>query len=283
MSNDQFCLIRQDADKMEKITKETIEQAWAKKPKRICFANTHASEPKRKSSPQFVGTINVPFGEGFSRLFPYKLLPNHGGSCWLGIKSEEDFEDIDAWVKSQGTRVFLRDCLYASIAMSDNYTPHVGRTEIGQLEYGAKQNYDMGAVKSLAVHCANTIKGISLYSKADLVCAVPPRLGKNFDLPSRVVPIVSGKVGKEDITDYFSFGAEKRSVKSATFYHKWSVWHDARVTFDNDLTNKKIILIDDKYQSGTTIQYIAMKLQEAGAHHIVGLCMVKTRRNTDNL
>ena len=289
MSNGQFYLTHQDADKMGKITKETIDQAWEKEPKRICFATTHASEPKRKASPPYVGTINVPFGEGFGRLFPFQLFPNprdiyHEDSYWLGIKSEEDFEKINAWVKSQGNLVFLRDCLYASIAMSQNRTaPDVSdMTEIGELEYQAKEYHDMGAVELLAVHCANTIMSIPLYSKADLVCAVPSRPSKGFDLPSLAVSTVSEMVKKENITHHFSFRGGKESVKSVTRDERWNVWHDALITFNGNLTDKRIILIDDKYQSGTTIQYIAMKLQDAGAHHVVGLCMVKTMRDTDN-
>ncbi|MEW7978444.1 MAG: hypothetical protein AB2813_01140 [Candidatus Sedimenticola endophacoides] len=282
-----FASLLKNMDKMNEITKETVEQARAKEPKRICFATIHAAEPKHSTSGSYAGSFNVPFGEGFNRLFPHTLFPNtrdqyHEDSYWLGIESEQDFEEIDAWVKSQGNRVFLRDCLYTSIAMSHNFTDDGERTEIGELEYQAKQNHDMGAVEALAEHCVDTIMDIPLYSKADLVCAIPPRPDKGFDLPSLAVSIVSGKIGKEDITGKFSFGAEKRSVKSATLDEKWDAWNDAAITFNGDLTDKKIILIDDKYQSGTTIQYIAMKLQEAGAHHVLGLSMVKTMRDTDN-
>ena len=273
---------------MNEITKEAVEQARAEKPKRICFATTHASALKREAhGSSYAGSFNVPFGGGFKNIFPHKLFPNkrdqyHKDSHWLSIKTEESFEEIDAWVKSQGNRVFLRDCLYASIAMSLSFKDDEERTEIGELEYHAKQKHDMEAVKALAEQCANTIMDIPLYSKADMVCAIPPRLGKGFDLPSLTVSIVSGKVAKEDITGHSSFGAEKRSVKSETLDEKWDAWHDAKITFNGDLTDKKIILIDDKYQSGTTIQYIAMKLQEAGAHHVLGLSMVKTMRDTDN-
>jgi len=282
-----FASLLKNMDKMNEITKETVEQARAKEPKRICFATTHASALKHSAHGSYAGSINVPFGGGLKNIFPHTLFPNtrdqyHEDSYWLGIESEELFEEIDAWVKSQGDRVFLRDCLYASIAMSHNFTDDGERTNIGELEYRAKQNHDMGAVEALAEHCTNTIMDIPLYSKADMVCAIPPRPSKGFDLPSLAVSIVSEKVGKEDISEHFSFGAEKRSVKSETLDEKWDAWDDAMITFNGDLTDKKIILIDDKYQSGTTIQYIAMKLQEAGAHHVLGLSMVKTMRDTDN-
>ncbi len=276
-------------DKMNLITKKSVQQAHCKDTRRICFATTHAKEPKRSDHPDYVGTFNVPFDCGFSRLFPYELFPNkkdryHSDSFWRSITTEEEFQEIDTWVKEQGSRVFLRDCLYTSIAMHHNFTnlDEGARTEIGELEYRAKQNHDMIAVRKLAEHCINTITEIRLYKDADLVCAIPPQRGKDFDLPSGVVSIVSKKLDKEDITARFSFGAEKRSVKSATRDEKWEAWHNARIVFNSDLTDKKIILIDDKYQSGTTIQYIAMKLQEAGARHVLGLSMVKTMRDTDN-
>ncbi len=50
-----------------------------------------------------------------------------------------------------------------------------------------------------------------------------------------------------------------------------------------NVKDKTIILIDDKYQSGITIQYIAMKLQQAGAHEVYGLSFVKTLRDKDNV
>lgn len=43
-----------------------------------------------------------------------------------------------------------------------------------------------------------------------------------------------------------------------------------------------VILIDDKYQSGTTINFVASILRGAGAGAIYGLCIVKTARDTDN-
>ena len=168
--------------------------------------------------------------------------------------------------------------------MSHNYTGVDGeRTEIGTLEYRAKQCGDKDAVTTLARQCVDTIKDFPLYNDADLVCAVPPRPGKNFDLPSALASRVGVELGKGDITHHFSFGSQKMSAKSATLDDKWAAWEAAQLAFNGtDITDKRIILIDDKYQSGTTIQYIAMKLQEAGAGRIYGLCVVKTMRDTDN-
>ena len=273
---------------MKLITRQSVEATRAKEPKRICFSTTHNMQPKPEADSGYVGAFNVPFGEGFARIFPYSLFPNphREESKWRSIRTEEEFEKIKAWVKHQGDRVFLRDCLNVSIAISHNRTgtgEGGERSEIGELEYRAKHQHDTEAIKTLAEHCVNTIQDLPLYKDADLVCAVPPGPGKDFDLPSRVVSLVSGKVGKPDITDCFNFGSEKKPLKSAGLNEKWEAWEAAQLSFNgSDITGKKIILIDDKYQSGTTIQYIAMKLGEAGARQVYGLSMVKTMRDTDN-
>lgn len=39
------------------------------------------------------------------------------------------------------------------------------------------------------------------------------------------------------------------------------------------------MLVDDLYMSGITLQYVAMKLKEAGARKVYGLCLVKSFGN----
>ena len=46
------------------------------------------------------------------------------------------------------------------------------------------------------------------------------------------------------------------------------------------LKNKVVILFDDLYMSGVTLQYIAMKLKEAGVQRVLGLTIVKSRNNS---
>ena len=46
---------------------------------------------------------------------------------------------------------------------------------------------------------------------------------------------------------------------------------------------ESVILLDDKYQSGTTMHYVAMQMQAAGVDGpILGLVAVKTLRDDDN-
>lgn len=54
------------------------------------------------------------------------------------------------------------------------------------------------------------------------------------------------------------------------------------LTAGPSVIGKRVILFDDKYQSGMTLQFVASKLLEAGATDVYGLCAVKTWRDTDN-
>lgn len=279
-----------DGDRMSPITKEAVEAARDRSPKRICFTDKHKFALKPYEHGEYAGAFNVPFGDGFSKVFPYPLFvdkrPNHEGRFWRYIENKEEFDEIEAWVRQQGERVFLRDCLYTSIAMSQNFTggDESRRTEIGEIVYQTKPHQNEAAIKRLVKYCSDTIEDIPLYKDADLICAIPPKPDKDFDLPSIVVHNVSSMVRKDDITSHFKFSnTQNVSLKSVSINRKWSAWESAQLVFSGlDITDKNIVLIDDIYQSGTTIQYVAMKLQEAGAYRVYGLSMVKTMRDTDN-
>jgi predicted amidophosphoribosyltransferase len=56
------------------------------------------------------------------------------------------------------------------------------------------------------------------------------------------------------------------------------------VTVDSaKVAGKSIVVVDDLYQSGLTINYVAEELRLAGAREVFGLAAVKTLSNDDNL
>lgn len=63
---------------------------------------------------------------------------------------------------------------------------------------------------------------------------------------------------------------------------KWKALENASLKASEKFKGKKVILLDDKYQSGTTAQFVASRLYEAGAAEVHGLFCVKTWRDTDN-
>jgi len=263
---------------MMKITKdEFLKIRNDTKTHRKCFAKDSGVQ-KRKQSP----TFSTP--EGFLCLKLNELIEYEIGlrlsyskpmnNYWCYITAEQ-IPIIEDWERSHGTTIFLRDCLSMSIALDTNLQDNTsGRyTEICDLENRAKNQQDEIAIQKLADIVTEKILRMPFYKDADFVCAIPPSPNKNFDLPSSVVNLISENIKKQNITSCFKFNnCKEASIKNATLSNKWDIWDRTGLCFENNeninLNGKKIILIDDKYQSGITIQYIAMKLQEAGASEI---------------
>lgn len=272
---------------MKEITKDTVLAEHNKTPRKKCF-HGNSEVQKRKEKPTFSVSIESAkkiFEAQTGQSLSYK--PNFD-KYWKYVSTEE-IEQIEEWERNQGSLIYLRDCLSLSVAIDSNLTDNTSGqyTTIGALEHNGKNNRDQNAINQLADTVSQVIQYLPFYKDADLICSVPPRPDKDFDLPSSVTKLVSDKVGKQDVTGGFVFNGQKSSVKAATFDEKWNVWEGAQVSFQNssafNVSDKTIILIDDKYQSGITIQYIAMKLQQAGAHEVYGLSFVKTLRDTDNV
>jgi predicted amidophosphoribosyltransferase len=111
---------------------------------------------------------------------------------------------------------------------------------------------------------------------------VPPSAGKVWDLPEEIAKQVAKKSQKEDISPLVRFRKAKQSVKNLTLCEKWAALESAQLIVSASVKGRRIILIDDKYQSGTTLQFVASKLRAAGASEVLGLSCVKTWRDTDN-
>lgn len=275
---------------MASITLERVRAYHDKKPRRICFSITHKNALKRSSSPsQYIGTFNVPFGETIQHLFPFQLKRNysdkiHPDAMWLSIQSEEVYSRAKDWVDAQDGRVFFRDCLYTSVALDMNVDADKKFTYIGALEEKAKKSGDTEATLALTQKYVEAISSYPLYLQADMVVAVPPSLGKDPQkhLPSRIATLVAKQLNKTDITHHLIAQNPKKPVKGLALEKKWEEWEKTQLSYNGDLTGKTIILLDDKYQSGSSIQYVAMILQKAGASQIYGLCAVSTQSNTDN-
>lgn len=94
---------------------------------------------------------------------------------------------------------------------------------MGLLEHNGKHNKDQNTVNQLADRVSQVVQRLPYYKDADLLCSVPSRPDKDFDLPSSVTSLVSGKTGKQDVTGGFVFGGHKTSVKTSTFDEKWNV------------------------------------------------------------
>ena len=81
---------------------------------------------------------------------------------------------------------------------------------------------------------------------------------------------------------------DKPEAKNASRDEKWDALEQAGLVFDSsrltpEYLEQDVILIDDLYQSGVTVNFVGMKLQQAGFNRICGLYLVKSMNDSDNV
>lgn len=251
--------------------------------KRINFSSSHAGALKKYNGQW---KITLPFKESIQpiikkeigngiNLFPSKY---EKGGVWRFITNEE-YNKWHDFITCYKNIVFLRDCLDISLSLSMNIIENGSRTEIGELEYQSKYNSNNDAEKQLVSLCEEWINKLPYYKDADLICAVPSKTPDN--LPQRIADKLN--ITPINISNTISWTSKTKDVKNAEKVEdKINILEESGFTIDNieQLKDKVIILFDDLYMSGVTLQYIAMKLKDAGAQRVLGLTIVKSRSNS---
>lgn len=272
---------------MEQITKELVLQICKEKKIRKIFNGTDGTSAFKSN-----GLFEVN-NEAIEKILEQdtgvSLKYTSATKTYSAYLTPEQAKTVRAWEISQGSTVFIRNKLYACVALDMNKTSpkeniytYLGIVEKYAKHYGNNENIDI-----LAAELEKKIHMLPYYRDADFICAIPSN--KNFDLPRELAAIVSNSTGKPNITCRFNFKNDKASVKNVTtkdklsIEDKWSIWEKTGLAYMDDdhfkIKDKTVVLIDDKYQSGITMQFVAMLLQQAGAREIYGLSVLKTLKN----
>ncbi len=275
------------------IGREDIEQKRRQSgPHRLSFLYTRPNEPKPdKEGSNFAGTFTVPFPDTVQFLFEQdtalKLFPSKydSNARWRSLKTSDEFEKTRQWVSRQRPRIFLRDTLDLSVALDQNFFNNEGEyTPLGEAEQQAKHQGDLEAIKAVADAMTDTIRDLPGYRDAQYIAAVPAHRDKPYDLPTLLAARLARMLDLEDLTHDFTYRHAKPSLKSCEIGQKWDALAESGLRFTGHiLDSKPVILVDDKYQSGFTLQFVASCLQAAGAGAVYGLCAVKTLNDTDNM
>jgi hypothetical protein len=268
-------------------SKEIIIGTLDLRPRKICFSSTHKTSLKRKAGNGSVGIFSVPFGDTIKPIFEQftrsKLfLSQDYGNYWCFIKSDADYEQISQFFIQYGDIVFLKDSLELSIALAENFSEDEERSYLGDLEYKAKYSNDEHALKEIISLTTDWLNKLPFYNKADFICAVPPSINGKDNLPRQIVKGLNG-FGFQNISDNVYWKQNKEGLKEVQFSEKYDILDSTGLSINCNIKDKVIILVDDLYQSGVTMQFIAKELKLAGASKILGLAIVKSRRNTDNI
>ena len=208
--------------------------------------------------------------------------------CYLKRVGARDEERLRLFCRLLQKAILIHDDLDECFALGMHSELRIGgppiRAEFGELVYQAKSyNRDSHAgsremSRRLAVRLARFVKAHPTYGRADIVVPVPPsNPDKDFDLPTLLAQEVSSLSGVS-----FGIGVVRKTrltspMKSClTEAEKLKNVRGAYLASSSAIGRGSVILVDDIYQSGATLNEIARALRKAGAAEVLGLVATKT-------
>lgn len=256
-------------------------------PNRICFATTHRNA-LRNNTGAFAAKepfkFSLPFPHGvqqeFFRCTGIQLRKSEHG-LWTGLSSDQA-DAVRAWMQRQGTRTYLKDFFDCSLALGER-TVGNEETELGSLFTAAKYHDNVDAKREILARLKATWGDMESLPTEGYVSAPPPRPGKVSDLPTALAERLATYAGLV----YLPLGTwkgDKGQLKDVPADKKWKALQ--QVGFEVNPTiiksGKSVLLIDDIYQSGTTLNFLRSTLTGNGVARASAMTVVKAARDTDN-
>lgn len=286
------------------ITEARIQEMITWKPRRMQLSSEWPNPLHEPKKPDKNWSLVLPFCETFRNAFKMCDVDSiglraaeEGPRCYTFLndarENPETLDRVKAWLDTVGRYVAIRDCLALSFALDYDRqagNPKDTQTEIGKLRSRAKP-YDKAvtsdvraATKELSGACLTALKNLSCYDVADAVAAMPPaRMDKKFDLPQKLAAEVARGWKRPDLSAAVRTIRPRPPIKNSALTEKLGAIEG---TVDADAAafrGKSVLLLDDLYQSGVSMNYVAMVLLEAGARKVLGLACEKTCTNDDNV
>ncbi len=220
----------------------------------------------------------------------------HGRFDWgtyMYTVDESTRQSVESLLRLCSQCVNIDDDLSSAFAL-DYHTemnPYGGyqRSTIGELVYRAKpysrpvtqQNHD--AAKHLAQKMIAFIRENPVYQRCGLILATPSsNPDKPFNLPIELVKHIANAFPHIQIANTWlrKTRATKPMKDCTTISDKIENVRNAfKATPKAAFAGKKVIVIDDIYQSGYTINEVGRTLMNAGANSVFGLVATKTGRD----
>ncbi len=201
-------------------------------------------------------------------------------------------DKVRAWLAVVGPYVAVRDCLALSFALDydkEHGDPNQPQTAIGTLRTRAKPydaaptNDTFAAADELIAECMRFLTAMTCYASASAVVAMPPsRPNKQFDLPSYLAKGIASAWGRKDLSSAVTASA-RAPLKDAALADKMKTLDGILQIDKQSVDGQVILLVDDLYQSGVSMNMVGMELLNAGARKVFGLACEKTCRNDDNV
>lgn len=163
-------------------------------------------------------------------------------------------------------------------------------TQVAQLRhtaklYGGSDNPStdtLSAATQLAGVCINFIKASKAYHSVDSVLATPRSdPSKTYSLPEFITDRITKDLNLEELSAAISTVKARREMKDTPADERLNELRGTIEVNSNAVKGKCILIVDDLYQSGTTMNYVGKLLLDNGASCVYGLACEKTCSNQD--
>lgn len=285
--------------KQTAITQEALEEFQANRDGRRWRGGCYLNKPSAKYDS--FGVIlpceetfhNAIAALDFQEVGPHRISSGKCGAFFPGIvEGDKSHTQLDERVNAINGFVGMRDLLAMSFALDydrENGDPTRPRTQAGKLRatanpYGKNANAStIAAAEQLAEMLLSAIDHLGCYTVADAVCGVPPsQPDKPFHLPKFLAGRIAASMGVPDLSGEITTPAARPHMRTTAIEDKLAQLDGTMMASEGKFEGMIVLLVDDIYQSGVTINYTAKILIDAGATAILGLCCEKACSNTDN-
>ena len=229
----------------------------------------------------------IPLRDYVARAFPKAFVQNYDPSLRSFIVSASrhaSAEEIEAFLDLLRTSVTILDDADESHALGMHWYKGDGRTSLGDLVYGAKYGSEpvsrFDHARALGRRCARWLAAHPRYRNADCIAAIPSSgPASALDLPNILV---------EEITKAFRLERIPMSTAPRTQQKGLGI-RDARenvhgkFSVQRRLSGRTVVLLDDLYDSGSTINEGVRALRSASAHAVFALTASKTSEYCEGL
>lgn len=223
---------------------------------------------------------------GFSRSFPDRSGRYQWGTYVRALEDQAACERF-LFLLTQHLCVFddFDECVV--LGRHGQWDPALGsysRAELGRLVYRAKPygpgDGDRGAADELIGRLATFIGAHPTYARADAIVPVPPsNPAKRYDLPMYLAQGVCQRMRKADGSQWVRKTRATRQQKELHTYQEKVQNVDGAFELAGDVGGRSIIVLDDLYQSGATINEVGRTLRGGGARTVLGLAITKTQKD----
>ena len=151
------------------------------------------------------------------------------------------------------------------------------RSPVGELLYRLKYKADQGVVAELAEAAASFVRG--WLPRVDLLVPVPPSRQRAMQPVLVVAAAVADRLGLAYCPDCVKRTREVPQLKDVFDYdERWQLMERLHEVAKTKVEGRKVLLFDDLFRSGATMNSITVALYEKGqASEVFALTLTRTR------